>query len=282
MKTSAESMSWYNKVNETWKSIGVNPDVRKSTPADYKIACKTIKALWKKEMGTKFPYDLKEVTGNRDTWCRDRCTFTVNPEKGWAEIIHSLGHWMGYMKNLKRPHCAEHAAMEYRLTKYVAENNLVELSNQELAKPKVKLRVNKVAQRYASMLKRQEKWAKTLKQAERNLAKVEKEITKYERVHSEEKRTTKYLEPIVRKMPPKKDWQAMALDLAERYEGIKIDYYDYGNCKEIDLWYHGNRPPRWDYERSGEFPCMPRYSWRMIYNLAVETLQDDGVWNDRT
>ena len=66
MKTSAESMSWYNKVNETWKSIGVNPDVRKSTPADYKIACKTIKALWKKEMGTKFPYDLKEVTGNRD------------------------------------------------------------------------------------------------------------------------------------------------------------------------------------------------------------------------
>jgi len=49
------------------------------------------------------------------------------------------------------------------------------------------------------MLKRKEKWAKTLKQAERNLAKVEKEITKYERVHSEEKRTTKYLEPINRK-----------------------------------------------------------------------------------
>ena len=107
MKTSAESMSWYKKVNETWKSVGVNPDVWKSTPADYKIACKTIKALWKKEMGTKFPYELKQVTGNRDTWCRDRCTFTVNPEKGWAEIIHSLGHWMGYMKNLKRPHCAE-------------------------------------------------------------------------------------------------------------------------------------------------------------------------------
>tara|TARA_R100000544_G_C2209535_1_gene51131 strand:- start:42 stop:884 length:843 start_codon:yes stop_codon:yes gene_type:complete len=280
MKTSAESMSWYNKVDTTWKSVGVNPNVWKSTPADYKVVCKTIKVLWRKEMGAKFPYDLKEVTGNRDTWCRDRCTFTVNPEKGWAEIIHSLGHWMGYMKNLKRPHCAQHAAMEYRLTKYVAENNLVELSNQELAKPKVKLRVNKVAQRYARMLTRKQKWAKTLKQAERNLAKVEQEITKYERVHSEEKRTTKYLEPIVRKMPPKKDWQAMSLDLAERYEGIKIAYDDYGNYKEIDLWYHGNRPSKWTYERSGEYPCMPRYSWRMIYNLAVETLQDDGVWND--
>jgi hypothetical protein len=199
MKTSAESMYWYNKVDKTWKSIGVNPCVWESTPADYKIACKTIKALWKKEMGTKFPFNLKEVTGNKYSWCTDRKTYKVNSGKGWAEIIHGLGHYMGRMKNLKRPHCAQHAAMEYRLTKYVAENNLVELSNQEIAKPKVKLRVNKVAQRYASMLKRKEKWAKTLKQAERNLAKVEKEITKYERVHSEEKRTTKYLEPINRK-----------------------------------------------------------------------------------
>ena len=281
MKTSAESMSWYKKVNETWKSVGVNPDVWKSTPADYKIACKTIKALWKKEMGTKFPYELKQVTGNRDTWCRDRCTFTVNPEKGWAEIIHSLGHWMGYMKNLKRPHCAEHAAMEYRLAKYVAEKNLVELSNQELSKPKVKLRVNKVAQRYARMLKRKEKWANNLKRVANSLKKVEKSIVQYEKKYDEEKLTSKYQEPIVRKMPPKKDWQAMALDLAERYEGIKIECgYYYGNSKEIDLWYHGNRPAKWQYERSGQYPCMPRYSWRMIYNLAVETLQDDGVWND--
>ena len=192
MKTSAESMSWYKKVDKTWVSVGVDPCVWKSTPADYKIVCKTIKALWKKEMGTKFPYTLKQVSGNRSTWCRDRKTFNVNPEKGWAEIIHSLGHYMGLRKNLKRPHCAEHAAMEYRLTKYVAQNNLVELSNQELAKPKVKVKANKVAQRYASMLKRQEKWLKAAKQAERNLSKVEKEIKKYERVHSAEKRTTKY------------------------------------------------------------------------------------------
>ena len=68
MKTSAESMSWYKKVDETWKSVGVNPNVRKSTPADYKVACKTIKALWKKEMGTKFPYTFKEVSGNNSEY----------------------------------------------------------------------------------------------------------------------------------------------------------------------------------------------------------------------
>ena len=78
MKTSAESMSWYKKVDETWKSVGVDPDVWKSTPADYKIVCKTIKALWKKEMGTKFPYTLKEVSGNRHTWSIDRKTLSTH------------------------------------------------------------------------------------------------------------------------------------------------------------------------------------------------------------
>ena len=53
MITSKESLSWYNKVDETWKSVGVNPDVWASTPTDYKVVCKTIKALWKKEMGKK-------------------------------------------------------------------------------------------------------------------------------------------------------------------------------------------------------------------------------------
>ena len=53
MKTSAESMSWYKKVDETWESIGVNPSVWNSTPADYKIVCKTMKALWKKRDGNK-------------------------------------------------------------------------------------------------------------------------------------------------------------------------------------------------------------------------------------
>ena len=138
----------------------------------------------------------------------------------------------------------------------------------------------KLLARQENLLKKQKQYKSNLKRVANSLKKVEKSIVQYEKKYDEEKLTSKYQEPIVRKMPPKKDWQAMALDLAERYEGIKIGYDYYGNCKEIDLWYHGNRPPEWEYERSGQFPCMPRYSWRMIYNLAVETLQDDGVWND--
>jgi len=270
MKTSAESMSWYKKVDETWESVGVDPDVWKSTPADYKIVCKTIKALWKKEMGTKFPYTFKEVTGNRDTWCRDRKTFTVNTTKGWAEIIHSLGHWMGYRKNLKRPHCAEHAAMEYRLAKYVAQNNLVELSNQELAKPKVKVTVNKVAQRYANMLKRQEKWSKAFKQAERNLAKVEKEIKKYEKVHSEEKLTTKQYITFVEGKKSVKSYKQKCEELLTEHEWLRIQRDE---CWEgemrLDVWdqdYLELNEDYFDEGSSGEF-CT--WTWKQAYDQAL-------------
>ena len=270
MKTSAESMSWYKKVDETWKSVGVNPDVWKSTPADYKVVCKTIKALWKKEMGTKFPYTLKEVTGNRDTWCKDRKTFTVNPTKGWAEIIHNLGHWMGYRKNLKRPHCAEHAAMEYRLTKYVAENNLVAISNQELAKPKVKVTVNKVAQRYESMLKRQEKWSKALKQAERNLAKVEKEIKKYERVHSEEKRTTKYFVTHEKEKKAVKSYKQKCEQLMTEHNWLKIERDDGWEGEfRLDVWDQDYLEANQDYFNDGSSGEHCTWTWKEAHDQAV-------------
>ena len=133
MKTSKESMMWYGKVNEIWESIGVDPCVWSSTPADFKIASKAVKALWKKEMQTKFPYTITEVSGNRHTWCR-RNNFVINTSKGWAEIVHGLSHEIGYQKKLKRPHCAEHATLEYRMTKHVCEKNWVQSSNEKLSK----------------------------------------------------------------------------------------------------------------------------------------------------
>jgi len=133
MKTSKESMAWYNKVNEIWKSIGVEPSIWHGKPVDFKIASKAVKALWKKEMRTKFPYTIIEVSGNRHTWCRRR-NFVINTSKGWAEIVHGLGHWVGYRKKFKRPHCAEHATLEYRMTKHVSEKDWVQSANEKLSR----------------------------------------------------------------------------------------------------------------------------------------------------
>jgi hypothetical protein len=193
MKTSAESMGWYNKINEIWKSIGVSPSVWSSTPADFKIASRAIRVLWKKEMGRKFPYKLKEVSGNRHTWYCSRY-FVVNTSKGWAEIIHGLGHWMGYKKEFIRPHCAEHATLEYRLVKHVVDKNWVEISNQELAKPKQKTSVNVVAKNYRKLLSRQEslnkrkkQYLSNIKRVENSSKKVESKIRTYERKYNESK-----------------------------------------------------------------------------------------------
>jgi hypothetical protein len=62
--------------------------------------------------------------------------------------------------------------------------------------PKLKKRINKVAQRYERMLETTEGLEQeNLNLLHTNLAKVNKEVRLYERVHSEDKRTTKYLIP---------------------------------------------------------------------------------------
>ena len=194
MKTSKESMAWYNKVNEIWKSIGVEPSIWHGKPVDFKIASKAVKALWKKEMRTKFPYKLKEVSGNRDTWCNDYFTFVINTSKGWAEIVHGLGHWVGYRRKFKRPHCAEHATLEYRMAKHVVDKNWVEISNQELAKPNIITVINVVAKNYSKLLSRQENlnerkkhYSSNIKRVENSLKKVKIKIRTYENKYDESK-----------------------------------------------------------------------------------------------
>jgi len=197
MRTSQEALANYEKVNAIWRenkcSIRFEPS-RESV--DFDTAKNLLRALWRKEVGSKFPYKtIKQVSGNRYTWVR-RGVVTINCDKGWGDIIHTWSHWLDHRVNPKtRPHSAEHSLIELRCTKYFFEKGFLEKSRNAIEQPKVKKRINKVAQRYERMLKRQKAWNRKLKLAQTNLEKVNKEIRVYERVHSEEKRTTKYLIP---------------------------------------------------------------------------------------
>jgi hypothetical protein len=147
----------------------------------------------------------------------------------------------------------------------------------------VKLPINRVAKNYkqlklrkANLEKKQKQYESNLKRIANSKKKVEQSIRQYENKYDQDRLTRKYDEA----RPPavKKDWEAMAWDLDERYEMIKIEYT---SCdKEIDLWYRGDRPDQWDYDKSGEYPCARRYTWKQIYDLAVLTLQENGEWND--
>lgn len=196
MKTSKEAIEWYNKSNSVWKEK--NLPIRfssndKNEKVDFNTAKIVIRGFWKKEMKSKLPYDIREGSGNRSTWVHfnrksvgTRRILTINTESGWPNIIHDFGHWMGYRKNLSRPHCVEHAIMEWRFTKYLLDNNYIERSRKAILKPdKHKLIKNIVQVRYEAMLKREKLWGAKLKRAINGHAKVLKELKKYERTYGE-------------------------------------------------------------------------------------------------
>jgi len=135
---------------------------------------------------------------------------------------------------------------------------------------KVKKRINKVAQRYERMLKRQKAWSKKLKLANTNVAKVEKEIRQYERVHSEEKRTTKYLDPLpVREPKEKIDWEGKVMEWAEENDEFVHDerWWD-GYCTISDRYVCIDGNPPDDYDQ-----CARNKTWQQWWYLIQEGLE---------
>ena len=187
MKTSAESMEWYNRSNQLWKDNGFN--IRfgylNNEKVDFKTAVNCIKRFWRKEMKRKLPYDIREGSGNRNTWVYN-FTLTINTESGWSNIVHDFGHYIGNLKlHNQRPHCVDHALLEWRFTKFVFDQGYIQKSREAIANPKVKAKPDVVKVRYLRMLKRKDAWNKKLKLAETYAKKLDKQISSYEKTHGE-------------------------------------------------------------------------------------------------
>jgi len=87
MPTPAE----YNRIVESiWKE-GSTREQRLNVHPN--LAMNFIRAFYREVMKKPFPYKLRIGTGNRRTWCRWG-VFTVNPEQGWHDINHDMGHWL--------------------------------------------------------------------------------------------------------------------------------------------------------------------------------------------
>lgn len=74
---------------------------------------------------------IEAISGSTHTWTNNKKgngkTLLVNVHKDWGEFIHDLSHLI-QVKNQSRYrrgkawHCAEHAALEYRIAKTVLED----------------------------------------------------------------------------------------------------------------------------------------------------------------
>lgn len=192
MKTSKESMGWYNKTNKAWADLrhAEGLDERgftKPLPCDFKTAKKYCRKIWREQLGRRLPYEIKETHGNRYTWVR-RGTLYINVDRGWDGtdgINHLFSHWIGHRKGFSRPHCAEHACLEWRGMNMI-KDLFIEQSRQALATPvKPKPTVDIIKKRYDRLLARQKSWAKKAKASEKNLKKINSEIKIYEKRHGE-------------------------------------------------------------------------------------------------
>ncbi len=85
----------YNRVVEAiWKPIPFE-QMQNVWPTH---AISFVRAMWKAEVGTKFRWKIRIGTGNRRTWLHSG-VFTVNPEQGWHDINHDMGHFIERRKS---------------------------------------------------------------------------------------------------------------------------------------------------------------------------------------
>lgn len=205
MKTSAESMEWYSKSNQIWKDAGLRGvrDWETVELIDFKVAESMVSKFWKKEMGSRIPYDFRQGSGNRNNWINRKGELTINTTTGWSSLVHDVGHLIGYKKNLNRPHCAEHAIMEWRFTKFCVDGGYLEKSNEELAAPKTV--VNVIAKNYKKLLVRQinlqyksKQYASNLARAKKALKKVESSISDYQKQYDNERLTSPFKKAVQR------------------------------------------------------------------------------------
>ncbi len=77
-------------VESIWREQST-PEQRRNVHPN--LAKNFIRAMYRQVMKKPFPYKIRIGSGNRRTWCRWG-VFTVNPDQGWHDINHDMGHWL--------------------------------------------------------------------------------------------------------------------------------------------------------------------------------------------
>lgn len=102
----------------------------------------------------------------------------VNPDKGWAELVHTLSHSYAYRKDRTiKPHSYQHARLERDMVQYVIDQGWLDgkLKSVEKAKPTAQ------QLRYQRTLDSIKRWESKLKRAENALKKLRPKQKYYER-----------------------------------------------------------------------------------------------------
>lgn len=125
MRVSKEAREIYERTNKDWEDRGflLNPEsceLPQDHHLDFDEAVRFVKYAHAHE-GVEIPKRFRRGSGNRMTWPRSG-EWTINPVKGWHDLVHMVSHWIWLKKSRtgqhkkRAHHCAEHAALEARLS----------------------------------------------------------------------------------------------------------------------------------------------------------------------
>lgn len=179
---------WDRLVNERWG--GQQPVL---SPED---SIKAAKRLFRHAMGREWKGEVRLTSGRRYTWIR-RGVLSVNPDmqqrdcRGLRAMIHDISHYChSRLHPSDAPHSRRQAQLEGRLVTYALNAGWLDgavrrigPAPQEKPAPEPKPPVDKVAQRYARMVARRDKYRRELERLARLEAKASREVRDYERRH---------------------------------------------------------------------------------------------------
>ena len=129
--------------------------------------------------------------------------------------------------------------------------------------------------RQENLLKRQKQYEANLKRVANSLKKVTKSIKQYETKYDEEKLTSKYAEPVVKKIP--KSPKQKCLELCEEHNWLKIEknVLDWDEIEmQIYVWDYKEEVADPDYfaeGSSGEYCCI---GWKAAHERALELIKN--------
>jgi hypothetical protein len=120
---------------------------------------------------------IKVTSGRNYSYIRGG-VLRVNPDKGWAELVHNLSHSFAYrLDRTTKPHSYPHARLERDMVQYVIDQGWLDGK----LKPAEKVQPSAQEVRYQRTLESIKRWDAKLRRAENALKKLAAKKKYYER-----------------------------------------------------------------------------------------------------
>lgn len=165
--------AWYERTNAAWPA--------KVPALTGPEAVRALRKLYRFGTGRTLAAEVRIGSGNRHTWPR-RGVWTVNPSKGWFDLVHGVSHWVHLQTHPgERPHSKAHARLEARMIREVVRRGWLEGKLRD-PEPKPRPAGPSVQElRYRRTLEAIERWRAKAKRAKTALAKLDRRAGYYER-----------------------------------------------------------------------------------------------------